>query len=231
MLGIIAAEKLEMEAIKEYMTDIVTSQIFDLTFIKGKIDECECVLVECGIGKVNASRTAQIMIDKYSPDYIINVGSAGSTIDSLMVGDIIVGTKLIQYDFDASDLGNYAKGEVCGVGRFFESDKKLVDICSSYTDEYRDSNSILLGTIGTADLFLCDSQKSKALYDELGIMCVEMEGGAIAQACFLSQVPFLVVRGISDVPNGNNKIDFHTYLELASKKAGKIVYYIAKKII
>ena len=227
-IGIIAAEKTEMTAIKNTMTNITEEKLYDLNFIKGIIENKECVLVECGVGKVNAARTTQLMIDKYNVSCVINVGSAGATTEELNVQDIVIGEKLVQYDFDITDIGDYEKGEICGVGKYFESDKKLVELCDETIKELsKKEYNIKIGTIASADLFCANPQKAFEIKEEFGAECVEMEGAAIAQVCFLDKIPFLVIRGISDTPNGNNKIDFHTYLEIVSKRVGEIL----KKLI
>ena len=127
-IGIIAAENAEMMAIKEIMNNIKEETVYNLVFTLGNIENKECVLVECGVGKVNAARTAQILIDKYLVDYVINVGSAGGVNKDLNILDIVIGDKLVQYDFDISGAGNYEKGEICGTGKFFNSDNRLVEL-------------------------------------------------------------------------------------------------------
>ena len=229
MIGIIAAEFEEMNAIKEYMNNCIEEKIYNLTFYKGLINDKECVLVRCGIGKVNASRTTQIMIDRFKIEYIINIGSAGSVVDYLNIGDIVIGKELIQYDFDITDIGDYEKGEIYEVGKYFISDERLIRLCKESMKKNEDSN-VVIGRIGSADLFCSNPEKSKKVEEEFGTLCVEMEGAAIGQVCLLDNVPFLVIRSISDTPNGNNKIDFHTYLEHASKKAAEILYNLIDKI-
>ena len=230
-IGIIAAENEEMLAIKNIMENILEEKIFNLTFYSGNIHNRECVLVECGVGKVNAARTTQILIDKFSIDYIINVGSAGSITPELNVQDIVIGKELVQYDFDITQIGDYEKGEICDVGKYFYSDERLIKLCEQTIDEMKNREfKIKIGRIGSADIFFADSEKAKEVREELGMDCLEMEGAAIGQVCFLDKIPFLVIRGISDTPNGNNKIDFHTYLKIASKRAAEILENLISKI-
>ena len=221
-IGIIAAETDEMLAIKDIMKDIKESKIYNLNFITGKIENKECVLVKCGVGKVNAARTTQVLIDNYHVKTIINVGSAGAVNPELNIEDLVIAKDLVQYDFDITAVGNYEKGEICEVGRFIKSDEKLIELCKKSIQEIENIN-IKVGTIGSADLFLADYKKAEELRKEFNLECVEMEGAAIAQVCFLDNIPFLVIRGISDVPNGNNKMDFHTYLKIASKRVAHML--------
>lgn len=227
-IGIIAAEEEEMLAIKKYMKNIKEKNIFNLTFYIGSIENNKCILVKCGVGKVNAARTTQVLIDNFDLNYVVNIGSAGAVNPSLSIGDIIVGDKLIQYDFDITELGTYEKGEICGIGKYFSCDDTLINLCKQIVEE--EDLICKVGKIGTADLFCAKPEKSAEIYKEFGVECVEMEGGAVAQVCQLDNIPFLVIRSISDTPNGNNKIDFHTYLKSASENAGKILYKLCTKL-
>lgn len=231
MIGIIAAEQIEMQAIKEKMQNIEEKKIYNLDFFKGKIQEKECVLVTCGVGKVNSARTVQILIDNYKIDYVINVGSSGGINPELNIGDIVIAKNLVQYDFDITGAGDYEKGEICGIGKYIESDKKLTNLCEQTIKEINiEDSNIKIGTIASADYFAVDSKKMEDVRREFNAECVEMEGASIAQVCFLDNVPFLVIRGISDVQNGNNKVDFHTYIEKASKKVAIILENLILKM-
>lgn len=231
VIGIIAAEEKEMLAIKNNMTDILEEVIYELKFIKGNIANKACVLVECGVGKVNAARTTQIMIDRYNPNYVINVGTAGGLTNELKVKDIVIGKDLIQHDFDITGVGNYEKGEIARTGKNFIADENLINLCKIVMEEYenRDFN-IKIGRIVTGDWFASDLEKSLKIQKEFDADCIEMEGAAIAQVCVLDKIPFLVIRGISDTPNGNNEIDFHTYIEEVSKRVGEILKVLITRI-
>lgn len=230
-IGIIAAENEEMMAIKNLMTEVEENKKYNLTFLKGKIKNKECVLVECGVGKVNAARTTQILIDNYDIECVINVGSAGAVNEELNVEDIVIGNKLVQYDFDITQIGNYEKGEICDVGKYMISNERLIKICEETMESFSDRNyKIKIGIIASADMFCAEPEKAKEIRKDFNAECVEMEGAAVAQVCFLDNIPFVVIRAISDTPNGNNKIDFHTFLKIASKRASEIINEIVEKI-
>ena len=219
MIGIIAAENQEMKAIQSLMNDVKEEKVYNLTFI-GKVHSKDVVLVECGVGKVNSARVAQVLIDRYSPDCMINVGVAGGVDPELNVGDMVVSESLIQYDFDATTLGSYEKGEVCDTGRYFKADERLIELAKKVLEEEKINYKV--GKIGTADLFVADIDLQEYIRNEFDCECAEMEGAAIAQVCYLDNIPFVTIRGISDTPNGNNKMDFRTYLGVVSKQVGAI---------
>ena len=123
--GIIAAMQEEMKEIKKIMQNIENKEIYELNFFKGTISDKNVVLVEAGVGKVNAARVTQILIDNFKVEGIINVGSAGSCNDELEIGDIVIGKKLVQHDFDITAFG-HEKGFISNVGQYVESDEQLI---------------------------------------------------------------------------------------------------------
>lgn len=221
--GIIAAMQEEMQEIEKLMTEKETQKIYELNFIKGKINNTEVVLVEAGVGKVNAARTTQILLDKFKVDAIINVGSAGSSNDELKIGDIVIGSKIVQHDFDITAFG-HPKGYISNVGQFIESDDKLIKKMEQTISNMQDSEfKIKIGTIASGDIFCTELKMKEKIRTKFNSDAIEMEGAAIAQVCKLDNVPFLVIRSISDKPNGDNHITFEEFLEKASKRCAKII--------
>lgn len=223
-IGIIAAMNEEMQEIKNIMTDIEPKHVFNLTFFKGKINSTDCILVESGVGKVNAARTTQIMMDYFKIEYIINIGTAGAASNMLNVTDVVIANKLCQYDFDVSPIG-YKKGEIMDLGLYFYSEKTLLQKCQSIMQSLDKNNSykVHVGTIASADKFCTDPVIAKSVNEEFNALCVEMEGASIAQVCTLNNTPFIVIRSISDSPNGNNGIDFQEYLSISSKRCANFL--------
>ena len=231
MYGIIAAMQEEMQEIKKIMKNIESIEIYELNFFKGTISDKNIILVESGVGKVNAARVTQIMIDNFKIQGIINVGSAGSCNDELEIGDIVVGQKLVQHDFDITAFG-HPKGFISNVGKFVESDKLLVKkieetIINMNEKDFR----IKIGTIASGDIFCTESRMKEKINEKFNADCIEMEGAAIAQVCNLDKIPFLVIRSISDKPNGKNEITFDQFLEKASKRCAYIINEFLKKYI
>ena len=223
MYGIIAAMQEEMQEIKKIMREIREEQIYELVFIEGKINEVNVVLVESGVGKVNAARTTQILIDQFEVEAIINVGSAGAANDELDIGDIVIGKKLVQHDFDITAFG-HPKGYISNAGEYFNSNKQLIEKIENAIQNLEDSDfKILVGTIASGDIFCTDIKMKEKIRNKFEADAIEMEGAAIAQVCQLDNVPFIVIRGISDSPNGNNEITFEKYLKKASQRCANII--------
>ena len=222
-IGIIAAMQEEMNEIKNIMTDVTEKNIYELHFFEGKIGNAECVLVQAGVGKVNASRCTQILIDNYDIEYVVNVGSAGAANNDLNIGDIVIGKLLVQHDFDITAFG-HKKGYISNVGENINSDDKLIRkfekiINNNDKKEY----NIKVGTIASGDIFCTDINMKEKIKYKFNADAIEMEGAAIAQVCYLDKIPFIVIRSISDTPNGNNEITFEEYLKLASKRCATLL--------
>lgn len=122
---IITAMKEELEAIKNKFEKVEEKQLKDLTFFEGQANGKEYILVKCGVGKVNAARVTQILIDNFDIEYIINIGIAGSLNDELEIGDIVIGKNLVQHDFDITAFG-HEKGYITDTGRVFQSNENLI---------------------------------------------------------------------------------------------------------
>lgn len=222
-LGIIAAMQEEVKEIENIMIDKEYKNIYELCFIQGKINNTQVVLVEAGVGKVNAARTTQILIDKFDIRGIINVGAAGSGNDALQIGDIVIGKKLVQHDFDITAFG-HQKGYISNVGQFIESDKSLIEKMENTISKMKNNEfNIKIGNIASGDIFCTEVKMKEKIREKFEADAIEMEGAAIAQVCKLDNIPFIIIRSISDTPNGTNNITFDTFLEKASKRCAKII--------
>ena len=223
MYGIIAAMQEEMQEIKNIMQEICEMQVYELTFFVGKIYNNKVILVEAGVGKVNAARVTQILIDKFEVKKIINIGSAASCNDKLEIGDIVIGSKLVQHDFDITAF-NHPKGYISNIGQFIKSDIELIKKLEK-TITYLDNKdfNITIGTIATGDIFCTDINMKNKIRTKFNAEAIEMEGAAIAQVCKLDNIPFVIIRSISDKPNGKNEITFDEFLKKASKRCAYII--------
>lgn len=221
--GIIAAMKEEMQEIKNIMQEIEEIKIKELIFFKGKINNNNVILVEAGIGKVNAARVTQLMIDKFEIEKIINIGSAGSANNELKIGDIVIGKRLVQHDFDITAFG-HPKGFITNIGQYVESDSELISKMEQTISKLSQNEfKIKIGTIASGDIFCTEPKMKEKIRTKFNADAIEMEGAAIAQVCKLNEIPFIVIRSISDNPNGKNEITFDQFLEKASKRCAEII--------
>lgn len=222
-VAIIAAMDEEVNEIKLIMDNIKFRNIYELDVLEGTIQNKECILIKCGVGKVNAARTTQILIDNYDIEYVINVGSAGAASDDLNIGDIVIGKILVQHDFDATAFG-HKKGYISNVGDSVKSDLKLIEKFEKMINNISNNEyNIKIGTIASGDIFCNDVKMKEKINTKFNADAIEMEGAAIAQVCYLDKIPFIVIRSISDTPNGSNEITFEEYLKLASKRCADLL--------
>jgi len=224
--GIIGAMEEEISTLKSKMEIIETKVAAGCEFLKGRLDERDVVLVKCGIGKVNAAICTQALIDSFRVSCVINTGVAGSMDDSVRVCDVVVSTDLVQHDFDTSAFGDDVIGSIPRLGmRFFKADGRLIN--AAYYTKAK-GLKLHIGRVATGDQFIADKEskdKIKALFSPL---CVEMEGAAIAHACYLNKVPFVVIRSISDNSDGNADMSFENFVHIAAKNSSLIVEEILR---
>lgn len=204
MIGIIGAMESEVKAIYEKMTSKQEIKLCDLTFYKGFLWEKEVVVVKCGVGKVNAALCTQILISNFHPDQMINTGIAGATGEGLKIYDFVISTEAVYHDFDTVAFG-YKLGQVPGLPETLKADEKLICTFENafYKTDFSASHKIKKGTIASGDQFISDSEKKSFIVQNFHPECVEMEGAAIAQTCYKNQVPFVIVRCMSDCADDN----------------------------
>ena len=226
-IGIIFAMKEELDSLLKYLKIEKEYNIFDLKFYEGMIHNNYCILTSSGVGKVNSARCTQILIDNMDVDMIINIGVAGGISNKLKVCDIVIGEKLVQHDFDITAF-NHEKGYIPNVGVYIDSDTYLVNIAKECINNKK--YNVVSGIIASGDIFCTESWMSQKINTKFNALCVEMEGASIAQVCYLSNVPFIVIRSISDVPNNNNVLTYEEFLNESSKNVSNFVYEIIKNI-
>ena len=213
--GIIGAMDHEIDTLVGHLENKKEEKKYGLTFYMGQLKKYEVVIVKCGIGKVNAGRTTQVLISEYSPKYIINTGIAGGLNHQLKIGDIVISTDLIQHDFDVTAFG-YPKGYMCtGVNKDeatkYVADKNLSENIKKILEKVSGERNIFMGRILTGDLFVSGKEKREQLIKDFDGFCCEMEGAAIAQVSSLNNVPFTVIRLISDLPSGQGPEDYNKF--------------------
>lgn len=222
-IGIIFAMQEELIELKKYLHINDEKKIYDLIFYEATLNNQNIILTESGIGKTNAARTTQILIDYYKPEAIFNIGVAGGIAKNLKVGDIIISTSLVQHDFDITAF-NHPKGYIPNIGNNIPIDNNLLNT----TKTILDTNNISYkeGVIASGDIFCTKESMATKINTQFNALCVEMEGASIAQTAYLSKTPCLVIRSISDCPDNNNKVTYEEFLETSSNKVAQIMYAI-----
>lgn len=226
-IGVIFAMEEELKELLKLVTLEQEYKIFDISFYECKLGDNQLVLAESGVGKVNAARCTQILIDNMQVDYIFNIGVAGSVSWKVKVCDIVIGEKLVQHDFDITAF-NHEKGYIPNIGGvYIESDPYLLKIA----EKTKIDTKVHKGVIASGDIFCTEEAMSNKIAHKFDALCVEMEGASIAQVCYLSHIPFLVIRSISDSPNGSdNKLTYDEFLEISSKKVAKYLKNIIENL-
>lgn len=205
-IAIIGAMDCEINDIKKELSNLKEENYADLKMFTGAINDKFVVLAQSGVGKVNAALNTQYIIDTYKPNIIINTGVAGGIADGLDIGDVVIGTYLVQHDFDVTVLG-YAKGYMCtGIEKDkptkYYCDKNLIDKFQDSLEKNIPLNKIHQGIIASGDKFVSDKEMKKEINEYFGAIAVEMEGAAIAQVATRNKIPFIVTRAISDLADG-----------------------------
>lgn len=221
-IGIIGAMDEELEILlKEMQLDRVENKA-NMSFKSGKIHDKDVVIVRSGIGKVNAAVCTQILVDDFNVDRVINVGIAGGIGKEIYPGDVVVADSLVQHDVDASGFG-YKLGQIPRLDTLeFKCDEMLVDKAFSASKSLKEIKSFV-GRIATGDQFICSTEKIVFLNDEFSAIACEMEGGSIAQVCYLNNIPFVVIRSISDNGNNDAHMDYEKFEKIAIKNSTEIL--------
>ena len=221
MIGIIGAMDIEVNILIEKLSGEAKKSISGIDFSSGFIGEREVVVAKCGIGKINAAMCAEAMILNYSPDIIINTGIAGSLSKDLSVLDVAVAKAVVEHDFDISFCGD-PKGKVPGI----ETVEIPCDAAISLAIEgivKQLGVKCVRGVIASGDQFICSEDKKDAIASCFSAVACEMEGGAIGHVCHLNNIPFAVIRAISDGANGA-KMEYETFSGKAAELSSAIVY-------
>ncbi len=222
MIGIIGAMSIEVDAIKELMTD-KTEQIFSgITYVCGKLSGKEIVVAKCGIGKVSAAVCTQTMILEYSPTLIVNTGVGGSLSTELAIGDIAVANAVVQHDMDTSALGDPV-GYISGLNVVeIPCDTDTVNTALGCIESLGTVKGVA-GTIASGDQFIADKAKKDAIVKNFGAIVCEMEGASIGHVCYMNGVKFAVVRAVSDCADGSSHMDYAKFLPVAAANATEII--------
>ncbi|WP_332634615.1 5'-methylthioadenosine/adenosylhomocysteine nucleosidase [Halalkalibacter flavus] len=229
-IGIIGAMNEEIERMKSEMNVISTHTIATVTFYEGTMHEQDIILCKSGVGKVNAALTTQILIDKFAISHLLFTGVAGAVDESLDVGDLVISTSAMQHDLDVTALG-FKKGQIpyFDGSSDFQADEELGRIAVRAAETLT-KRHIVQGRIVSGDQFIADNEYVTSLREEFTAACVEMEGASVAQVAVMNDVPFVIIRSMSDKANGEASINFQEFTELASEQSHLLVSNIVKML-
>lgn len=220
-IGIIAAMEQEVNVLVEKLKDKTVSTIANQTFYNGIINHTEVVLVQSGIGKVNATIATALLIEKYKADLVINTGSAGGIGKDLQIGDLVVSTELTYNDADARVFG-YDFGQIPQMPSRYKADNELISKVSRAAKKV--GWPIHKGLIVTGDSFIADSDKINYIIEKFPeTLVTEMEGAAVAQTCYQFNVPVVVIRALSDTSDEKASVSFEEFIVQAGERSAEMV--------
>lgn len=234
-MGIIGAEKQEVEllfaALASFGKDVRIFKRGMLEFHEGELNGCPAVIVCCGIGKVNAALCAQILISEFSVEGVINTGSAGGLDANLSVLDIVVSADAVQHDFDTTPFG-YKPGQIPGMDSpFFMADEGLRKIAlEAFKNAQAGTIKMVEGRIASGDVFITDETHRERIIEMFHPACVEMEGGAVAQVCTVNDVPFVILRSVSDLAGKEAGLSYADFSAQASRLSARVVMEMMRSI-
>ncbi len=221
MIGIIGAMDIEVDGLKDIATDIFEETVSGIKFIKCKLSGKDVVIAKCGIGKVNAALCTEAMIITYNPSLIINTGVAGSLSANLSIGDIVIAKNVSQHDFDTSAIGD-PPGLIPEINLIkIPADKDAVNKLSSVISAL--SINYEVGTIASGDQFIASKSRKDYITTQFGAIAAEMEGASIGQVCAINNVPFAVLRALSDSADEGSCDDYPAFCKIAADNSIKVI--------
>lgn len=222
MVGLIGAMAVEMEALMAQVEDRQEERIGMDTFVSGRLFGQDAVLAVCGPGKINAALCAQSMVLRFQPQWVLNLGVAGAGDSDVSIGDMVIATAAVQHDCDTSPIGDpvglVSKLNLVELPCDATLRTSLVQAASTLKDV-----QVHQGIIATGDQFISNGDVRQRIHALFGAKAVEMEGGAVAHACYMHGVPCGVLRSISDKANGESEMDYPTFVQLAASHSTQVV--------
>lgn len=228
-LGIIGAMQVEVEILLSEMKDKKENRIAGSTFYEGKLEGLDAVVVQCGVGKVNAALCAQILCDCFRVTHLVNTGIAGSLSAELDIGDLVVSTDAMYHDFDCVHFG-YPFGRVPGMDvTAFPADKALADYAFRAAEQVNPGHT-QRGRIASGDRFVAEKSVKEEIIASTQGLCTEMEGAAIAQTAYRNRVPFVILRAISDKADDSAQMDYPTFERQAAHRCAQVTRLLAGRL-
>lgn len=230
IIGIIGAMEEEVNILKEKMGIDAVEKKASMEFFKGKLNDKEVVIVRSGISKVNAAVCTQILIDDFNVDCVINTGIAGSLQNKIDIGDIVISSDAMQHDVDATGFG-YDPGVIPRMETsVFKADERLIELAKKVCEAEIPDIAAHVGRVVTGDQFISDREVKNKIESNFHGYCTEMEGAAIAQAAYLNNVPFVILRAISDKSDDSATVDYPAFEKKAIEHSVILVENMLKQL-
>ena len=228
-LGIIGAMACEVEALKGKMEHVTVGNHAGSEYFEGTLEGLPAVVVQCGVGKVNAAMCAQILCSVYGVSHLVNTGIAGSLCAELDIGDLVVSRDAMYHDFEVTAFG-YPHGKVPGMDVIaFPADETLVDYAFAAADSVNPGHA-KIGRVASGDQFVCEKVQKEKIIEVTQALCTEMEGAAIAQTAYRNGIPFVILRAISDKADDSAEMDYPTFEAMAAEHCAKVTLTMAQRI-
>ena len=230
-LGIIGAMDVEVATLKTVMTEKKETVVAGSVYCEGLLEGLPVVVVQCGVGKVNAAMCAQILCSCFHVTHVVNTGIAGSLDAELDICDFVISRDAVYHDFDCHVLNDaYVVGQVPGLAvRKFPADEKLTELAFAAADSVNPGHA-KIGTVASGDRFVCKKEQKAQIVADTGALCTEMEGAAIAHVAWRNGVPFVVLRAISDKADDSAEMDYPTFEAMAAKKCALVTRAMASAL-
>ena len=230
-LGIIGAMTVEVETLKAQLENLTVTEKAGMTFYDGVLDGLKTVVVQCGIGKVNAGMCVQILCDCFDVTHIVNTGVAGSLCAELDIGDFVISRDAMYHDFTCNALNpNYLVGQIPGFPvRYFPADEQLTQLAYDAAQQVHAGHA-RIGRVASGDQFVAGKGQKEKIIADTGALCTEMEGAAIAHAAWRNGVPFVVIRAISDKADDSAEMDYPTFEAIAAKRCAAVTQKLAQQL-
>ena len=221
-LGIIGAMTMEVETLVSSMEEAEKKTIAGSDFYEGRLEGLPCVVVQCGVGKVNAALCAQILCTAFGVTHLVNTGIAGSLSNDLDIADLLVSQDAMYHDFDCVPFG-YPYGQVPGLDTLaFPADERLMAYAFQAAEAVNPGHT-KLGRVASGDQFIADREKKAFIIEKTRAMCTEMEGAAIAHASYVNDTPFLIIRTMSDSADDGADESYDNFIDTAAHQSAAIV--------
>ena len=225
-LGIIGAMQVEVDLLLKAMDRKYGKTIAGSVFYEGTLEGLPVVVVQCGVGKVNAAICAQILCDCYHVTHLVNTGIAGSLCADLDIGDLVVSTDAMYHDFDCCAFG-YPVGKVPGMPESYPADEKLCRLALEAAEQVNPGHN-RMGRIASGDQFICSKEQKDRIISVTGALCTEMEGAGIAHAAYRNEIPCVILRAISDKADNSAEMDYPTFERIAAHRCAQVTRLLAK---